>query len=123
MAGEQLRVTEGTELGKRLSVEQELLIGRAAQSDEGKLGDDPEISRRHARVSRGPDGRLTVEDLGSTNGTWVDGHQVPPGAEGVALHNGDWIMLGGLDDLIVIFDSTSLAPAAGREPAGTGAVS
>jgi RND superfamily putative drug exporter len=82
----------------------------------------PTISRVHARIDH-LGGIWRLRDLGSTNGTWVDGHQVPPGGEGVALHNGDWIMLGGLDDLIVIFDSTSLAPAAGREPAGTGAVS
>ena len=53
MAGEQLRVTEGKERGKLLSVEGELLIGRQAPGAEGRLGGDPEISRRHARVARG----------------------------------------------------------------------
>jgi pSer/pThr/pTyr-binding forkhead associated (FHA) protein len=76
MAGEQLQVTEGKERGKRLAVEAELLIGRAAPEEEGKLGDDPEISRRHARVYRGADGMLTVEDLGSANGTFVNGDQI-----------------------------------------------
>jgi pSer/pThr/pTyr-binding forkhead associated (FHA) protein/tRNA A-37 threonylcarbamoyl transferase component Bud32 len=72
MVGEQLRVTEGNERGKRLSVDADLLIGRMASDDEGRLGGDPEISRRHAYVSRGTDGRLTIEDLGSANGTFVN---------------------------------------------------
>jgi pSer/pThr/pTyr-binding forkhead associated (FHA) protein/tRNA A-37 threonylcarbamoyl transferase component Bud32 len=76
MAGEQLRVTEGKERGKRLSVDADLLIGRGAPEDDGRLGDDPEISRRHARVSRGADGQLTIEDLGSANGTFVNDERI-----------------------------------------------
>src|SRR5664279_790050 len=72
MAGEQLRVTEGKERGTRLSVDADLLIGRLASEPEGRLGDDPVISRRHARVWRGADGQLTIEDLGSANGTFVN---------------------------------------------------
>ena len=76
MAGEQLRVTEGKERGTRLSVDADLLIGRVAPEDEGRLGDDPEISRRHAYVSRGADGQLTIEDLGSANGTFVNDERI-----------------------------------------------
>src|SRR5450755_629447 len=76
MAGEQLRVSEGKELGKRLSVETDLEIGRVVPEVDGRLGDDPEISRRHARVSRGADGQLTIEDLGSANGTFVNGERI-----------------------------------------------
>ena len=76
MAGEQLRVSDGEERGKRLSVDAELLIGRAAPDDDGRLGDDPELSRRHARVSRGADGQLTIEDLGSANGTFVNDERI-----------------------------------------------
>ena len=76
MAGEQLRVTEGVERGKSLTLDGDLLIGRAAPEDEGKLGGDPEISRVHARVSRAPGGELTIEDLGSSNGTFVNGEQI-----------------------------------------------
>jgi pSer/pThr/pTyr-binding forkhead associated (FHA) protein len=76
MAGEQLRVTEGQQRGKRLAVDADLLIGRGAPEDDGRLGDDPEISRRHARVSRGGDGTLTIEDLGSANGTFVNGERI-----------------------------------------------
>jgi pSer/pThr/pTyr-binding forkhead associated (FHA) protein/tRNA A-37 threonylcarbamoyl transferase component Bud32 len=76
MAGEQLRVTEGDARGERLVVEVELLIGRAAEKSEGRLGDDPEISRRHAKASRGTDGELILEDLGSANGTFVNGERI-----------------------------------------------
>jgi pSer/pThr/pTyr-binding forkhead associated (FHA) protein len=72
MAGEQLRVTEGKARGTSLSVDIDLLIGRLAPEREGRLGDDPVISRRHARVSRSADGQLTIEDLGSANGTFVN---------------------------------------------------
>jgi pSer/pThr/pTyr-binding forkhead associated (FHA) protein/predicted Ser/Thr protein kinase len=76
MDGEQLRVIEGEARGRRLSVDDDLLIGRMASEDEGRLGGDPEISRRHAYISRGDDGRLTIEDLGSANGTFVDEERI-----------------------------------------------
>ncbi|MGI8430514.1 MAG: protein kinase domain-containing protein [Solirubrobacteraceae bacterium] len=76
MAGEQLQVSEGRECGKHVSVEAGLLIGRAATQDDGRLGGDPEISRRHASVSYGADGQLTIEDLGSANGTFVNGERI-----------------------------------------------
>jgi pSer/pThr/pTyr-binding forkhead associated (FHA) protein/tRNA A-37 threonylcarbamoyl transferase component Bud32 len=76
MAGEQLRVTEGGARGERLIVEGDLLIGRAAERSEGRLGNDPEISRRHARASRGADEELILEDLGSANGTFVNGERI-----------------------------------------------
>jgi pSer/pThr/pTyr-binding forkhead associated (FHA) protein len=76
MAGDQLWVTEGNERGKRLSVDADLLIGRLAPEEDGRLGDDPEISRRHAQVSRGTDGQLSIEDLGSANGTFVNDERI-----------------------------------------------
>lgn len=37
---------------------------------------DPKSSRQHVRVIRGRDGRFTVTDLGSTNGTWIETTQL-----------------------------------------------
>jgi pSer/pThr/pTyr-binding forkhead associated (FHA) protein len=91
MAGEQLRVTEGKERGKLLSVDVDLLIGRQAPEDEGRLGGDSEISRRHARVSRGAGGQLAIEDLGSANGTYVNEERI---ATPRTLHAGDVIRVG-----------------------------
>jgi len=76
MAGEQLLVTEGRERGTCLTVKAGLLIGRAAPDEDGRLGGDPEISRAHARVSRGVNGELTIEDLGSANGTFVNDERI-----------------------------------------------
>ena len=39
----------------------------------------PTVSRRHARLTLTPDNKLQVEDLGSTNGTSIDGTPVAPG--------------------------------------------
>ncbi|UWE08211.1 FtsK/SpoIIIE domain-containing protein [Actinacidiphila bryophytorum] len=66
-------------------------IGRSADADVPL--DDPDVSRLHCEVAFGPDGGLTVADLGSTNGTALSGRAVgpqpvplPPGA---LLHLGE----------------------------------
>jgi hypothetical protein len=66
-----------------------VMLGRDAAND--IVIADPEISRQHARLERRPDGTLTIEDLGSTNGTYVNGARLT-GAH--ALNNGDLIGLG-----------------------------
>jgi pSer/pThr/pTyr-binding forkhead associated (FHA) protein len=76
MAGEQLWVTEGEEQGNRLSVDAGLMIGRAAPDEDGRLGGDPEISRAHARIFHEAGGALTIEDLGSANGTFVNDERI-----------------------------------------------
>jgi pSer/pThr/pTyr-binding forkhead associated (FHA) protein len=67
-----LLVKEGPAIGTVIEVERELEVGRAAE-EAGQLAGDVEISRRHARVSRQEDGGYSIEDLGSTNGTLVNG--------------------------------------------------
>ena len=52
--------------------------------------DDPEISRHHARVVIAPDS-VTIEDLGSKNGTFVREERIATKAE---LNDGDEIRLG-----------------------------
>ena len=56
--------------GRILPVDRPTLVGRSADSDLPL--DDPFISDRHVRFDR-VEGRLIVEDLGSTNGTLVNG--------------------------------------------------
>jgi hypothetical protein len=75
MAGETLKITGGNAAGQDINLEQELVIGRSTPGL-GSLGGDSEISRVHARVFHDPSGRLTIEDLGSTNGTFVNGNRI-----------------------------------------------
>lgn len=53
---------------------------------------DPTVSGRHAVVNQ-RDGAWWVEDLGSTNGTFVNGRRVAPEAPAIA-RSGDVIQLG-----------------------------
>src|SRR3954447_6569602 len=66
-----LEVTSGPAAGQSLELGDELVIGR---EDAGLVIDDPETSRRHARICS-VDGGVVVEDLGSTNGTFVNGER------------------------------------------------
>ena len=90
MPGESLRVTEGKAAGTEIELGDEFVIGRAMVG-EGRLGEDPELSRRHARIVRRAGDQLTIEDLGSTNGTFLNGRQVD-GTE--VLRPGDTVKLG-----------------------------
>jgi DNA-binding NtrC family response regulator len=56
--------------------------------------EDPMMSRRHARITRAATGDYFVSDLGSTNGTWLDGRSVPLGTSG-KLEPGSMLALGG----------------------------
>src|SRR4051794_9907420 len=82
-----LEVTSGPAAGQSLELGDELVIGR---EDAGLVIDDPEISRRHARVSP-IEGGVVVEDLGSTNGTFVNGERA---SEPVTLKESATIKLG-----------------------------
>jgi pSer/pThr/pTyr-binding forkhead associated (FHA) protein/predicted Ser/Thr protein kinase len=106
MASEQLRVREGMEPGKLLSVDSSLVIGRGGPETEGRLGDDPKMSRRHARLSRGADGRLAIEDLGSVNGTYVNDQRIETTR---TLEPGDVVRLGGT---VLEVTGAAAAPAA-----------
>src|SRR3954471_19460836 len=90
MAGEVLKVTAGNAQGQDIPLEQELVIGRSTPGA-GSLGGDSEISRVHARVFRDAAGQLTVEDLGSTNGTFVNGDRI---SAPTPLRPGDEVRVG-----------------------------
>ncbi len=67
-----LRVQKGPLAGQTFEVVGELMIGR---EHSGVTLEDSLVSRRHAVVRTLP-GALEVEDLGSTNGTYVDGERL-----------------------------------------------
>jgi len=70
-----LEVISGIAPGNTILVEDELVIGRHA-TGAGRLSEDEEISRQHARISREATGDYAVEDLGSSNGTFVNGLRI-----------------------------------------------
>ncbi|MGN6867333.1 MAG: FHA domain-containing protein [Solirubrobacteraceae bacterium] len=82
-----LRVVSGPAAGQTVDIEEEVVIGR---EDTDLDIDDLELSRRHAVVRRHAN-RLQVEDLGSTNGTFVDGNRI---AEPTLLGGGAEIKIG-----------------------------
>ncbi len=53
--------------------------------------DEPSVSRRHARIERDESGAYWLMDLGSTNGTFVNGHRVVARA---LLDSGDRLQFG-----------------------------
>jgi hypothetical protein len=79
------------------------VLGRDASAD--ITVPDPAVSRRHARIHRGAD-EVWMEDLGSTNGTYVNGDRltVP-----YRLRDGDEVKLGNTQ---AIFHDASSAPDA-----------
>ncbi|MGH2806462.1 MAG: FHA domain-containing protein FhaB/FipA [Actinomycetota bacterium] len=81
-------ITEGPAKGKTLNLDGEITIGR---SDKCSLVlDDTYVSQIHARLfSRGDS--IMVEDLGSTNGTYVNRRRITAPAE---LRRGDQVKIG-----------------------------
>jgi two-component system response regulator AtoC len=67
-----------------------LVIGRVLEAD--IVVADSQLSRLHARVERQADA-VWIEDLDSTNGTWVNGERVARRQ----IHLGDQVRLGSLD--------------------------
>ncbi|MCC6748544.1 MAG: response regulator [Deltaproteobacteria bacterium] len=70
----QLVVLAGEAQGRTYVVVDELLVGRSADAGVRLDGDD--VSRRHAHLYRSDEGEFWIEDLGSRNGTQVNGFPV-----------------------------------------------
>jgi ABC transport system ATP-binding/permease protein len=102
-----LRVVSGPNAGLTVDVDEEVVIGR---EDTDLALDDEEMSRRHALVRRHAN-RLQVEDLGSTNGTFVDGTRI---AEPTLLGGGAEIKVGTtvivVEGVLPVSDSSSDIP-------------
>ncbi|QIQ04569.1 FtsK/SpoIIIE domain-containing protein [Streptomyces liangshanensis] len=73
----QLRVVAGPDAGGvHLLHGGQIRIGRSADADVPL--DDPDVSRLHCAVTVADDGGVSVADLGSTNGTTLEGAEVGP---------------------------------------------
>ena len=67
-----LLLRDGPLAGQRVGVGARLIVGREGVD---LSVEDPEVSRRHAVVYP-YEGSVVVQDLGSLNGTWVNGHRI-----------------------------------------------
>ncbi len=95
-----LVVLAGDQLGRRFLVQTKEIIGR---SDEATIVfDDGELSRDHASIRRDSQGQYVIEDLGSSNGTLLNGVPVTR----AALAYGDKIQLG--SKIILMFSRYDL---------------
>jgi hypothetical protein len=104
----QLTVRKGPKVGESFLLETiSLTIGRDPVSD--VVLNDPEVSRQHARFSQTETG-YQVQDLGSTNGTFVNGQRLE--AEPVDLEPGFTISMGSGVTLIYDIVPTGDAMAA-----------
>ena len=105
-----LRITNGPLEGQTVEVEDEVVIGR----EEGDLAlEDLELSRRHAVVRRHAN-RLQVEDLGSSNGTFVDGTRIE---EPTLVGGGAEIRMG---MTVLMVEGVLPVGSSGDEPEATG---
>jgi hypothetical protein len=66
-------------------------VGRGLHND--LIVEDPRVSRQHAQI-RLKSRRYFIGDLGSTNGTYINGTQITTDQ---VLHDGDVVSLGGLE--------------------------
>ncbi len=100
-------IQRGPAPGKRYAVTAVTnTIGRSPSND--VVINDPEISRRHAQIVQ-EGSQFTVEDLGSTNGTFVNGQRC---AGATPLQHGDTIELGDTISLQFIHEAAVAQMAA-----------
>lgn len=100
MAQYQLVMRSGPNAGKIYPLEQaELTIGR--DTTNAIAINDAEVSRRHAKLTlRGTE--YVIEDLGSTNGTFISGQRL---SGPYTLRPGDLISLG--ENIVLMFEAVS----------------
>ena len=80
-----LTITAGLEAGTSVEVDSSrFVIGRGDDCD--LVVDDEKVSRHHAALEQSADGVLTLSDLGSSNGTFVNARRI---TEPVTLHGGE----------------------------------
>jgi len=101
----QITIRSGPTPGKTFPLErEEIFLGRDQVND--ITISDPEVSRRHARFIM-QDENILVEDLGSTNGTFLNGERISTLQQ---LRPGDVISLG--ENIVVVFEKSHYDPDA-----------
>jgi hypothetical protein len=84
-------------------MDREIVIGRSSDLDMVLVEDM--VSRKHAKIST-HNGQVIIQDLGSTNGTFVNGEKI----KRVRLREGDRILIGTSIIKLVTSDGTAVPP-------------
>jgi hypothetical protein len=88
-----------------LGIQQEIVVGRSSELDMVLVEDM--VSRRHARIEC-TDDQIIIEDLGSTNGTFVNGEKI----KRATLKEGDRVLIG--TSILKVVSTDPSAPARPR---------
>jgi hypothetical protein len=86
----------------------EIIVGRSSDLDMVLVEDM--VSRRHAKIVVS-DEQVSIQDLGSTNGTFVNGERI----KRANLNDGDRVLIGTSIIKLVTSDVAAAAPAAGAK--------
>ena len=101
----QATMRSGPVPGKTFPIDkEEAIVGRDLAND--IVISDPEVSRRHARFYI-RDENVFVEDMGSTNGTFLNGERI---ASPQQLRSGDVITFG--ESVVMVFEKITQVPDA-----------
>ncbi|MSP61666.1 MAG: DUF4388 domain-containing protein [Myxococcales bacterium] len=91
-----------------IHMEREIVVGRSSELDMVLVEDM--VSRKHAKINA-TGGEVLIQDLGSTNGTFVNGEKIKK----VRLKEGDRILIGTSIIKMVGVDGASLSEADARQ--------
>ncbi len=93
------------QLFKKIAVEKgyffSLIVGKSKQAN--VIIDNDRVSRNHLQLIYNEDGKLFVTDLGSSNGTFLNGHQIKAG-EDSKLKSKDTLQLAGVNGILIVVE-------------------
>src|SRR4029079_13024713 len=106
-----LRFISGKYQGGEFPIEENrpIVVGRSSDLDMVLV--EEMVSRKHAKIEL-RDGKIQIEDLGSTNGTFVNGERIVKGW----LKEGDRVLIGSNILKVIVATGDEPAPNTHRAP-------